>query len=101
MIRMDKFATWAITADGPKPLMKCNLKASRGFARIGNTVHHEDFATKLLVTLAHPQNKGASRTVRDALVRSFIAGGNPAALLLPCDKTIYSIAVKKSTKWKH
>ena len=66
----------------------------RGFARIGNTVHHEDFATKLLVTLAHPQNKGASRTVRDALVRSFIAGGNPAALLLPCDKTIYSIAVK-------
>ena len=78
----------------PKPLMKCNLKASRGFARIGNTVHREDFATKLLVTLAHPQNKGASRTVRDALVNSFIAGGNIAALLLPCDKTIYSIAEK-------
>ena len=66
----------------PRPVYKKHKNPYRGFA------------TRLLLTLAHPQNKGASRTVRDALVSSFIADGNPAALLLPCDTTLYNIAEK-------
>ena len=91
---MSNWVTWAFTANVPKAFLKCHLTSARGFSRIGNIVYDKEFAMKLLLSLAHPQNKGASRTVCEALVDAFIEKGSPAALLLPGDRSLYTVAAK-------